>query len=82
MIHRREWPLSKRRVEKKESACEPPMNTDEHRLKADQEKRIKNKNAFVFIMFLSVFIGVHRWLKILFSFSEFSQFGVFSPGSL
>jgi len=39
------------------------MNTDEHRLKADQEKRAKNKMAFVFIKYFSVFIGVHRWLK-------------------
>jgi hypothetical protein len=44
------------------------MNTDEHRLKADKEKQDKNKIAFVYIKSSSVFIGVHRWLKIL-SFS-------------
>jgi hypothetical protein len=42
------------------------MNTDEHRLKADKEKRLHTKNAFVIFMSLSVFIGVHRRLKIVF----------------
>jgi hypothetical protein len=39
------------------------MNTDEHRLKADKEKRLNPEIAFVFFMLLSVLIGVHRWLK-------------------
>jgi hypothetical protein len=53
----------KNSTDKKKKTFEPPMNTDEHRLKADKEKGLHTKNAFVFFMFLSVFIGVHRWLK-------------------
>jgi hypothetical protein len=45
----------------------PPMNTDAHRLKADKETLVLLKNEFVFFMSLSVFIGVHRWLKIVFN---------------
>jgi len=50
----------------KESAFEPPMNTDEHRLKADKEKALLRFSFLsVFIRQFSVFIGVHRWLKDL-----------------
>jgi hypothetical protein len=63
MILRREWPLGQVSTDEKKTAFEPPMNTDEHRLKADKEKRTKSKDAVVFIMFLSVFIGAHRWLE-------------------
>ena len=62
MINLIEGPLSQRRTSGKEHALEPPMNTDEHRLKADKEKRVKKGFVVVFILFLSVFIGVHRWL--------------------
>jgi hypothetical protein len=55
--------VKKGSTDQKIKPFEPPMNTDEHRLKADKEKRIHTKIAFVFFMLLSVFIGVHRWLK-------------------
>jgi len=57
----------KKQNEKARASFEPPMNTDEHRLKADKEKAYKHMHCSFFIMSLSVFIGVHRWLKILFS---------------
>jgi hypothetical protein len=55
--------VEKRSTDQKIKTFEPPMNTDEHRLKADKERGFHTKTAFVFFMFLSVFIGVHRWLK-------------------
>ena len=55
---------------KAKASFKPPMNTDEHRLKADKEKAYKHMHCSFFIMSLSVFIGVHRWLKILFSSAE------------
>jgi hypothetical protein len=58
--------VEKRSTKQRKRTFEPPMNTDEHRLKADKEKRLHTKNAFVIFMSLSVFIGVHRWLKIVF----------------
>jgi hypothetical protein len=60
-------------TEKDQRPFEPPMNTDEHRLKADKAKVIFINIFFIFIMQSSVFIGVHRWLKI-FSFNLFNQF--------
>jgi hypothetical protein len=60
----------KKQNEKAKAFFEPPMNTDEHRLKADKEKGYKNRFCSFFIMSLSVFIGVHRWLKSLFSSAE------------
>ena len=56
--------------ERAKAFFEPPMNTDEHRLTADKAKSYKGIIAFSFLMLLSVFIGVHRWLKILFSSAE------------
>jgi len=83
MIHRRDWPKSQAPNEEKRKASEPPMNTDEHRLKADNAKALFRKFLSVFIMQLSVFIGVHRWLEIFFlPVSKPGQFGVFSLGSL
>jgi hypothetical protein len=55
--------LDKRSTEHRKKTFEPPMNTDEHRLKADQKQLHFIKIDFFSIMFLSVFIGVHRWLK-------------------
>jgi len=43
------------------------MHTDAHRLKADKEKGVLKKALFFFIMSLSVFIGVHRWLRVFVS---------------
>jgi hypothetical protein len=51
-------------TEENENSFEPPMNTDEHRLKADKTK-IDFQNIPPFLMHFSVFIGVHRWLKNL-----------------
>ncbi|MBP7618086.1 MAG: hypothetical protein KA743_06210 [Geothrix sp.] len=65
MITLVEEPPSQGRMDGKESAFEPPMNTDEHRLKADKEKALYQKFLSVFIRQSSVFIGVHRWLKDL-----------------
>jgi len=45
---------------KAKASFKPPMNTDEHRLKADKEKAYKHMHCSFFIMSLSVFIGVHR----------------------
>jgi len=57
----------------------PPMNTDEHRLKNDQEKAFHKIIYLIFIRLLSVFIGVHRWIKSPFLDSlNSSFFGVFS----
>jgi hypothetical protein len=124
---------------KNKKPFEPPMNTDEHRLKADKKKyMIKNKlgnrqclalivsivsqaraavrtnpylltrktwgeamnlpfvfvkaglifirtqgdKLFIFIMSLSVFIGVHRWLKILYFNFKPGSIGVCFRGSL
>jgi len=53
----------KNHTDKKQKAFEPPMNTNEHRLKADKEKGFLSKKAILLFMSLSVFIGVHRWLK-------------------
>jgi hypothetical protein len=59
--------LGERSTDQKKRIFEPPMNTDEHRLKADKEKRLLTINSFVFSMSLSVFICVHRWLKNVFN---------------
>jgi hypothetical protein len=59
--------LEKRATDQRERTFEPPMNTDEHRLKADQETKPSDKKIFVLFLFSSVFIGVHRWLKIPFN---------------
>jgi len=71
-----EWPprvsILKMSTEKGKKQFEPPMNTDEHRSKADKEKQIIIKVLFVFIRQLSVFIGVRRWLKNL-CFRLFNQ---------
>ena len=39
MIHRRDGPEILDYPAEKQKEIEPPMNTDEHRLKADREKR-------------------------------------------
>jgi len=69
MIHRTGLPpintSLQNSTEREKKPFEPPMNTDEHRLKADKEKQIIIKVLFVFIRQLSVFIGVHRWFKNL-----------------
>ncbi len=57
------WPLQNCRMDRKENVFEPPINTDEHRLKADKAKAHFLYFPPFFIMQLSVFIGVHRWLK-------------------
>jgi hypothetical protein len=59
-------------TEKDKREFEPPMNTDEHRLKADKTKAIFIKIILFFIMQLSVFIGVHRWLNV-FCFNHLNQ---------
>ena len=59
--------VDKSPTDNNEKLFEPPMNTDEHRLKADKEKRLYLNNLLVLFMFLSVFIGVHRWLKKVFN---------------
>jgi hypothetical protein len=52
-------------TDQKKKPFEPPMHTDAHRSKADKEKQIFKPILFILIMSLSVFIGVHRWLKII-----------------
>jgi hypothetical protein len=52
-------------TEKGKRAIEPPMNTDEHRLKDDEKKSVVKNLVSIFIMSLSVCIGVYRWLKNL-----------------
>jgi hypothetical protein len=68
MSHRTQLPLSDAsrtsNTDKKKKPFEPPMNTDAHRLKAEKEKGNSKKQFFFFIMSLSEFIGVNRWLKI------------------
>jgi hypothetical protein len=51
-------------IQQKKKLFEPPMNTDEHRLKADREQQIFIKVLFAFVRQFSVSIGVHRWLKL------------------
>jgi hypothetical protein len=60
-----ELPPRKPVAGKRGNAFEPPMNTDEHRIKADKEKGLFNRSLECFFMSFSVFIGVHRWLKSL-----------------
>ena len=68
MSHRMQLPLNhtarRSTTDKKKKLFEPPMHTDAHRLKADKEKGILRKLIFIFIMSLSVFISVYRWLKV------------------
>jgi hypothetical protein len=61
----REYALKLESTDENRKAVEPPMNTDEHRLKADKEKQDKNKIAFVYIKSSSVFIGVHRCSSVV-----------------
>jgi len=68
MSYRRQSPpnhaAKRSSTEKEKKPLEPPMNTDAHRLKADKEKGFLRNSVSLFIISLSVFIGVHRWLKI------------------
>jgi hypothetical protein len=67
MSHSAHLPLSsvfiKCITNQKKKLFEPPIHTDAHRIKADKEKGLFKKYIFFFIKSLSVFIGVHRWLK-------------------
>jgi len=53
-------------TEKEKKPLEPPMNTDEHRLKTDKEKGSIKNTLLIFIISLPVCIGVHRWFKIIY----------------
>jgi hypothetical protein len=68
MSHRIQLPprhtAKRSRTDQKKKPFEPPMHTDAHRFKADKVKGFLKNLVFFFIKSLSVFIGVHRWLKV------------------